>query len=181
MVVINEKDLWKTKLQVLMDLIYESTGQRIPEDKIKYGLPQKLDARPEVWNDPNTFVSVRIDPTYDDRYLPQTGFLYRRREVWRQFVGQTINVEFNRFPITLREILVEQINPQLRYPFDPLDIVDYKIDDPLTAELKFTAVAESFLWCDGGDLEIEPPDDRFFNLAPNPYLDGFRLYGAVTP
>lgn len=180
MVVIDEHDIGKTKIQILMDLLYESTGLRTPEDKIQYGHPKALDARPEVLDDPNTFIPVRIDQNYDDRLSRQSGFLYRRRDIGTHFKDRPIQLSFPRFPITLHEIILEQMNPQLSYPLDVTDFIDYKITDPETDTLKIVAHPESFIWCNQGVMAIEPPSEEFFVLVANPWLDGFKLYSEMV-
>ena len=62
MVVIDEHDIGKTNIQILMDLIYEFQGIKIPEEHIRYGKPMPLDARPEIMDDPNTFIPCHINP-----------------------------------------------------------------------------------------------------------------------
>ena len=64
-VIIDENDIGKTNIELLTDLIYETNKLRIPEDKIKYGLPMDLDTRPDNLYDHNTFVPFKIDPDYN--------------------------------------------------------------------------------------------------------------------
>lgn len=179
MVVIDEHDLGKTKIQVLMDLIYESTGLRIPEHRIKYGKPVALDQRPDLDLDPNTYIPVKIDQVYDYHLSEQAGFMYRRRSLKEHLHGVTLNLSFPRFPITLHELILEVINPQLKYPLNCSDFIDYEITDPETDHLKIVAHPESLLWYgDGGDIPIEPPGNQFLILVENPFLTGFYPYQA---
>ena len=87
-IIINESDIGKTEIQLLMDLIYESAGIRVPQQKIVYGKPQEMDFRPDVADDPNTFIPVVIDQDYDDRFTPTSnnGLLYRRRDIATHFI-----------------------------------------------------------------------------------------------
>lgn len=181
MVVIDEHDLGKTKIQLLMDLLYESTGQRIPEHRIKYFEPSELDARPDVPTDPNTFIPIRIDPTYDYNLSQLAGFLYCRRELASHFAGIDLELEFTEFPTTLHEVVLNQINPQLTYPLDCTDFVDYEITDVNTTSLNLVAKKGSFIWIGKASVAISPPDTGFYILVDNPYLTGFNPYTAPPP
>lgn len=175
MVIIDEHDLGKTKIQILMDLIYESTNTRIPEQWIQYGKPHKLDARPDDPYDPNTFIPVKIDHRYNDVLSKNAGFMYRRHSLQTHLAG--VVWEFPSFPTTLRHLVAQVVNPQLGYPLDVNDIKDYVIDDPQTNQVVISAVDDSFLWMSGANgFAIAPPGDEFFILVEDPLLTGFNPY-----
>lgn len=174
-VVIDEHDIGKTKIQLLTDLLYETNGLRVPEDRIKYGDPQPLDARPDLLWDPNTFIPFRIDPTYDDRYSRNAGFMYRRLDL-KDYVGShDFQVQITHFPFRISEVL-DQINAQLPFPLDLNDIVDYEFSAPNTVKFDLVANPKSVLWTGKTGIAMNPLDPTFFKLVPLPFLPGFLVY-----
>lgn len=184
MVVIDEHDVGKTKEEVLMDLIYEATGRRIPLDKVKFGKPQEVDVRKDLKLDPNTFIPMRVDPGYDNRYnTPETGVLYRRRSLKEHLEGvvfQQVLVE--KFPVRVSQLL-EQINYQLKYPISETEIQEYQYDTAEQLEkfgLYLMATPESLLWYDGGPM-LGVNVGRGSLLVSVTRLMGFYKYGEEPP
>lgn len=179
MVIIDEHDIGKTKEMVLMDLLYESTGQRIPLDKVRFGKPRELDQRPEVTNDPNTFIPARIDPSYDSRYnSPKSGFMYRRRHILSYCETCVFTpLEPFQFPFMLSELL-EQINAQIPYPLDMSDFVDklYEDSESVAGGIRLQAHAESLLWCGSAMLQIDESRMHLPPIIDITVLDGFNVY-----
>lgn len=175
-VVIDENDVGKSELQVLQDLIYESTKERIPLEHIVYGVPRELDARPDLHFDPNTFVPIKIDPKWDDRYSRRnTGYMYRRRLFKDYFQGLSFTVNISHFPFYIAEIL-PQINEHLGYPLTEDDIVNYKFQQPHVQAFDLIANPGSLLFSGRTQIQMEPLDPLFFNLVPDPFLPGFTQY-----
>lgn len=151
MVVIDHNDLHKSRKEILMDLIYESTGQRFPLDKILFGNPREVRTRPGDELAPNTHIPINVDVGYDRRYaLPESGFMYRRREIaehlkdvnWQEILVQD-------FPVKLSDVL-EQINMQLEYPIKACELDDLtydNIEQMQTYGLIVQAAQKSVLWC----------------------------------
>jgi hypothetical protein len=177
MVIIDEHDIGKTKLQLLTDLIYESTGLRVPLCAIKYGNPSELDARPDILTDPNTYIPIRVCDCYDAKLFgPNRGFLYRRRYLIDHFSGVDLDLEFTDWPTTLHQIILEQINPQLRYPLNIDDFVDYPIVDEFTDSLTIQAASNSLFWIGSVVVGMSPPGSSNFILVENRSLDGFNQW-----
>lgn len=151
MVVIDHNDLHKTKKEILMDLIYESTGQRFPLDKIVFGTPRELKNRPGDKLAPNTHIPINVDVGYDRRYaLPESGFMYRRREIAEHLKDIDWNmVLVQSFPMRVGD-LIEQINEQLEYPIKECEIDDLTYDSLEQLQLYGFIVQsadDSLLWC----------------------------------
>ena len=179
-VVIDENDIGKTDIQILMDLIYETNKVRIPEEHIVYGKPSALDQRPEILTDENTFIPVRINRDYDAEYAKAEGFLYRRQDLGQYFEGITITITATDFPFTVRSIWDAQVKPFLPFPIDKKDIEDYLFTDLHTNKLTVHAVAGSLLWCGTVHLVLNPINPAFFELCPvTAYLPGFTEYTPV--
>lgn len=175
MVVIDEKDINKSKEEILMDLIYESTGQRIPLPHVRFGKPQELDQRPDLKFDPNTFIGARVNPRYDNRYnAAGSGFMYRRRSIIDHMRGCVFEgITPTHLPFKVSDLL-PQINHCLPYPIAAEEIVDYEYTtlDEVKDSIKLKAHPESLLWCDGGRIPI---DDRI--IAGQPLLTVTNLPG----
>lgn len=127
MVVIDAGDIGKSREEVLLDLIYESTGERLPLDKVTIGKPREVDKRKDLNLDPNTFIPVKVNPSYDSRYSANgSGFLYRRRDIAIYVEDCDFGlVSPMGFPFNTTDLL-EQINLLLEYPIFADDIVDHK-------------------------------------------------------
>lgn len=178
-VIIDENDIGKTNIELLTDLIYETNKLRIPEDKIKYGLPMDLDTRPDNLYDHNTFVPFKIDPDYNYHLANQTGFVYRRRgfaEYFEDYELPPLNI--TKFPFRMVEML-PQINAHLPFPLQPEDIVDYEFTDTDAVQFTLRANPNSYIWTGGVAVRYNPPDPNFFKLVPKPFLPGFLQYGGV--
>lgn len=180
MVVIDEHDVGKTREQVLMDLIYESTRRRIPLDRIQFGKPKELDARKDLPKDPNTFIPVWIDPLFDDRFsTPGCGIMYRRRNITHHcreydFSGVTPT----QLPVKISDLL-DQINEVMPYPLvmDDLIDVEYTTVEQLEAGITLTAHPESLLWI---NKHTFVPNMEFFtgeSMIEVTDLPGFNYYG----
>ena len=177
MITIDENDIGKTELELLTDLIYESTGQRAPQCAIEYGKPVELDARPDILTDPNTYIPFIACSCWDTRLSSKpTGFLYRRRYLTDHFSGIDLHLEFTTWPTTLHQVIIDQINPQLHYPLRIHDFIDYEITDENTNSLRIEAAKHSLFWTGSVTISIPPPDSSNFILVENRSLDGFRQW-----
>lgn len=179
MVVIDEHDIGKSREELLMDLIYETNGQRIPLDKIKFGKPYKVDQRPDLDNDANTFIPVEIDPAYDDRFGNGTGgIMYRRHDLGLYTKNADLTVVIPLFlPFTVHDIL-DQINALLPYPIDPLEIINYEYKTIEQAEFGVTMQArkEAYIWFHGVHFKVDTSYLTQKPLINNPTLIGFTAF-----
>lgn len=177
MVVIDEKDVGKAREDVLLDLIYEATGQRIPLSKVKFGLPSEVDPRKDVDLDHNTFIPALIDQRYDSRYWEEgSGFLYRRRNIHDHTVGIDFGeVQPFALPFRITDIL-DQINALIRYPILPSDVVNYEYTSLEEVERKgvhLKAHPHSLLWIGGAWFKVNTMRINGGPLINNVNLDGF--------
>lgn len=178
MVVIDERDINKTREELLMDLLYEATGERIPLEHIKFGKPQELDARPDLDDDPNTFIPAKVNPRYDSRYnYKGSGFMYRRRSIYAHMRGCVFDgITPTHLPFKVSDLL-DQINHCLPYPIKKEDIVDYEytsLEQLKGNTIRLQAHPESLIWCEGGEIPI---DKRILTNEPIVsvfLLDGFK-------
>jgi hypothetical protein len=151
MVVIDDADIGKARKEVLLDLIYESTEQRIPIEKIKFGTPRKVDPRLDEKLDHNTFIPVYVDPEFDSRYgTADSGFLYRRRMIVEDnaLVIDLSNVQPFTLPFRIGDVL-DQINTYLGYDLHADDIINHQytsLEDVEANGVKLEAHDGSLLW-----------------------------------
>lgn len=182
MVIIDEKDIHKSKEEILMDLIYESTGQRIPLEHVKFGKPVELDARPDLKFDPNTFIPARVNPRYDNRYNSSgSGFMYRRRSIFEHIQGCSFNgVAIYSLPAKLTDLL-EQINRCLPYPIAKEDVSEVEITslEQIQKGIRFAAHPESILWCEGGIVPIDTRALEGIPLVTVTQLNGFKKWSPI--
>lgn len=184
MVIIDEKDLHKTKEEVLLDLIYEASGQRFPIDKIGFGNPHELKTRLDDELAPNTHIPVKVDMAFDRRYaIPEAGFLYRRREIHKHLKDiDWSQVLVRKIPFTTADVL-PQINDQLSYPIQPeeVDNLTYEsIEQLLAYGMIIQAAPDSLLWCSEGVGH----NAGLGHFDPNPIVtvirvDGFKKWEAT--
>lgn len=178
-VIIDGRDVGKTTEDLLRDLLFESTGARIPADKIKYGVPQALDQRPHDIYDPNTFIPVTVDLVYDTRYRTiGDGFMYRRRYISEHVKDvdfTMVKPEF--YPFRTSDI-IDQINAQLSYPIAMTELVEfeYATYDQWIAGIFLQAKDESYLWMGCSKIQIDTSDINHTNLLQKNELDGFNIY-----
>lgn len=184
MVIIDENDIGKTKEELLMDLIAEWLGERIPLDKVKYGQPQALDQRPDLKFDPNTFIPARVDVRYDGRYdTSGSGFMYRRRSIVDHLEGCDLTtITPLTLPFSIWD-LIDQINKCVPYPIDKYDLVNhvYETKEDYANGIHIEADPHSWLWMDGEKTKI---DDRWIDGLPlltNTRLNGFYKWAEEDP
>ena len=178
MVVIDNNDLGKPREQVLMDLIYESNGIRIPLDKIKFGSAREVDKRKDLDLDPNTYIAAKVSPNWDNRYPPNGGFMYRRRSLPDHVNGVNFKLVTPLFlPFKVSDVL-DQINAIVPYEFQLPEIVnhEYKTLDEARDGLVLEARADAYLWFGKRNVKLNLNAIGGSLLISNNVLDGFKEY-----
>lgn len=183
MVVIDEHDIGKTKDEILMDLVYEATGKRMPLDKIVFGEPLEVDPRKDLDLDPNTFISINVDPQFDVRFCqPDSGLLYRRRGIAQHLIKiDPSQIIVDKLPIRVSD-LIEQINDQLKFPIFMEDFLDYQYDS-VEQLIKYGLVLQpkpgTILWHGSESIHgvnVGNVSGEKCPLVGNAYLMGFFKY-----
>lgn len=182
-VVVDEKDIGKSRIDLLIDLVYESTGTRFPQDKIRFGKPSELDQRPELYYDPNTYLPVNINIEFDRRFsTPVSGIMYRRlslHEYLSKVDFESIKPEF--FPFRISDLL-DQINEQIPYALNMEDLVEYEYTSPdqWAGGIHITPHPESYVW-QGPTVMVAVNTSAIGggNLLDKHVLDGFNIYRAA--
>jgi hypothetical protein len=173
-VVINAQDVGKTDIELLMDLIYETAGIRVPEQKITYGKPTVLDVRPDITGDSNTFIPIVIDADYDDRFPADAGkgLLYRRRELSEHFSEASYTIFTQLASVKLYAIL-SQLNAVLSYPLTTKDVLDQTIDTSEATSLTILANPDSYIWTGSAIITVNIIGDDLVELLTISDLEGF--------
>lgn len=175
MVIINERDIGKTREQILLDLLYEALGERLEETWYTHGVPEELEATPKNPLDPNTFMRIEYAPHYKE-VKSDIGVMYRRRDIGEHLAQYSFDLAFSRFPTTTRQIVEDLINPHLNFPLASGDFVDEVVNDPDTTAVTIKAHPNSVIWCGKAAQTIDPPGEEFFVLAQVTILGGFQPY-----
>lgn len=178
-VIIDDNDIGKNRSVMLMDLIYESNGIRVPLDKIKFGIPKEVDQRVDLDDDPNTFIPVRVDPQYDDRFaLGTSGIMYRRRSISQHVEGiDLFSIRPLFLPFKISDIL-EEINLLVPYKFqlEEIENYEYKTLEEVEAGIQLVAKKQAYLWFGGKKFNVNTTIISGDPLISNTVLDGFKVY-----
>lgn len=175
-VIIDIADSGKSIIQLLTDLIFESEGIRYPESKIKYGDVQVLDSRPNVLNDPNTFVHFWTKSDFDDRFVQGAGLMYRRRELASHFQNAgTIHIYTPQLTFKIHDVL-DQINLYLTYPLTTADVLNTTVDASTVTTLELTANPLSYIWINSASALLAIHAEDKLSLLSQTDLDGFNVY-----
>jgi hypothetical protein len=175
MVIIDERDIGKTREQILLDLLYEALGERLEETWYTHGTPEALEVTPRNPTDPNTFMRIQYAPHYKE-VSSEVGVMYRRRHIAEHLAQYSFDLSFSRFPTTTRQIVEDLINPHLNFPLASGDFLDEVVNDPLTTAVRIKAHPDSVIWCGETSQSINLPGEEFFVLAQVTILGGFQPY-----
>lgn len=160
---------------VICDLIYVSNKYRLQPPQVEFGLPKELDQRPDIEDDPNSYIDAVVNPKYDHRMVPaETGFLYRRIPLAALRPADEHSIIPPAVPFTTYDIL-DQINAQfgVQLTEDDLENIEYTdMEDAFIIRAKPT----SKIWtgwrninvAGGGKKDLLFPQDRLFTFVhPN--------------
>lgn len=138
----------RPSIEIALDLIYRSTRQRFPADKVKFGIPKAIDLRPDIKQDENTFVQLSVEKEFDSRF--KGGLFYRRIPLSILIPDNDLVLTLPEYPFSASDILSE-INVKFQSQLTLDDIINTNFTDP-TAPLEITAAPESLAWI--GKLDI---------------------------
>jgi hypothetical protein len=142
-------------IDVLIDLIYYTNEYSVPKHLAVFGKPKELDQRPLVEDDPNTFIGLTLDETYDKRFLGNDGFMYRRFELSRLIPNSESPVMVPGAPFKVHDIITS-INTALGVLLSEQDLMNDEYSEvPDTLTLR--ASPDSYVWI-GNSLEIALTD-----------------------
>lgn len=150
---LEEGDFDRPAIDIVLDLIYITNQLRVPKDKVTFGLPEKLDQRPDVNLDANTFVPVDFDPSWDDRYRGENGFLYRRLPLSVLTPDPSVQLIAPDFPFYLHDLL-PAIRAKFGAQFSAQDIENQLIHNEFE-DVQLRAAETSLLWIDSVPIDIE--------------------------
>lgn len=100
-------DFDRPETDILCDLVYISNKYRLKPTVVTFGDPQEIDQRPDIEDDPNSFIPAVVLPKFDYRMVPgETGFMYHR------------------IPLAALRVMDDSIIQPLAIPFKTYDILD---------------------------------------------------------
>lgn len=122
----------RTSKEIAVDLINYFNKFDLPADIFTFGVPKFLDQRPEVGDDPDTFVPGEIDELYSYNYPGLNGFLYHRLDISVLLQGKVLVVN-PPGPVYKVHDVLGQINYQLGSKLSPDDLENdtYDIGQPV--------------------------------------------------
>lgn len=157
--------------EIVCDLINIANGYKLYPAVVQFGVPQVFDPRRDVDEDINTYIPAVVDPSFDQRMVPdETGFLYTRVPLAALRLVENIKIVPPSLPFSTYDVL-DQINVQLktRLTEEDLENTEYTtLDDDFIIRAKPTSkvwIGERLLAVDGGGKK--------FLLFPNYFLSGF--------
>lgn len=138
-------DYNRPSLEVLRDLLYESNEYVPPEHHTTFGWPTALDQRPELPNDPNTFIPMTVEKQEDDRFSDKAGLMYRRTPFAEVLRGPGEVPILKNFPFKLYDVL-DQLNAWFDVQLTPDDVYDQSFTDASQVfQLRFKPCALIFI------------------------------------
>lgn len=163
--------------EVLIDLIYMSTKYRINKHHIKFGIPQELDQRPDIDDDENTFISIAIDPAYDDRFSGANGVMYRRLPFDSLEVKVEMNIRIDHYPFYPAELLSQfNVKYGLQLTIADIDNTEHKtLDVPFVMKISPT----SLIWFGSIDPGLTYGGLDLAGLVLNKKLNGYDKTGGI--
>lgn len=162
----------RKSIQIALDMIFVATRYRIPDSKIIFYTPRVMDMRPDIDDDPNTFIDSFVDRSFDRVIGGKTGFLYRRLPLDLIEQDSEIPIVPSSYPYSISDIL-PQINASLKVQFSERDLLDltYSGDDE---EILLIANPDSTTWI--GDLIIHVKPNHVEPIVTQSDLSGFTVF-----
>jgi hypothetical protein len=163
--------------EVLIDLIYISTKFKVNIHHIKFGLPMELDQRPDIDNDENTFINIKIDPLYDNRFSGANGVMYRRLPFEEVEVKVPMEIKIDHYPFFPEELL-PQINVKYGLKLTVNDI-DNTEHPSLDIPFKLKISPNSLIWIGALDPHLSFGGLDLAGLILNKNLNGYDRTGGI--
>jgi hypothetical protein len=138
-------DFDRPETEVLCDLVYVTNKYKLPPPMVVFGTPQVLDQRPDIEDDPNTYIPAKVNSKFDHRLVPrETGFLYHRIPLAALRVVDNSVITPPAVPFKTYDIL-DQINRQLGVQLTENDLVNTEYTT-LDDDFIITALPTSKIW-----------------------------------
>lgn len=163
-------DVNKPSLELLRDLIFNLNGIRLPEYGVTFGPVIALDQRPDIECDENTQVAFHVDPSIDDRFIGNTGLLYRRLRLNELSQIPDTKIKVSRFPFQVYDIL-PQINAAYGTQLTEDDVINDTYNS-VNPPWYLRAKPSSYCYFDEMPLSLQTRDI----ILDQPYLSGFNPY-----
>lgn len=166
-------DFDRPEAKILCDLIYVANKYRMEPNVVTFSIPKVLDQRPDIEDDPNTYIPAKVSPKFDSRLAKgQTGFRYTRLPLAALRTVDDHVIYAPPVPFKTYDIL-PQINQQLGVQLteDDLENITYTtMNDDFIIRTKPT----SRIWIGWRYLQVSGGGKKNL-LFPN-----FMLYGHIT-
>lgn len=165
-------DFKRPNPEIVCDLIYIAVGYRLETWAVKFGKTKELDPRPDIEDDPNSYIPAKVDPKFDYRMKPgNTGFVYMRVPLAAIRPVDDELIQPLAIPFTTYDIL-PQINKQLGLALtrDDLENIEYTTMDD---DFKIVAKPDSMVWIGWRNITVLGGGKKYL-LFPDYLLNGFN-------
>lgn len=177
MQVVQTHDFNKDSKLIALDLIWASTGFRIRPEKIKFGRAVHMDTRPDIDDDPDTFVEANVDSSEDARLGQGSGFMYQRLPLSSVRGFRNIRVYPKHGDTFKTSDILEEINSKLNVEFNKHDLLE--MEYPGDAQT-ITVYADPGSWTWVGSVDIGVSDVKVEPLFRLRDLNGFHSVGNMA-
>lgn len=120
---IQSRGLGRKSEEIALDLINYFNNVEIPLDVVTFFDTQKLDYRPDILEDPDTFLVMEFDENYTTNYPGANGFVYRKLDIALLINGRTISIMPPGPKYGVHDVL-GQINFQLNSKLSEQDLIN---------------------------------------------------------
>jgi hypothetical protein len=164
-------DFDRPETDILCDLVYVTNKYKLPPPMVSFGTPMELDQRPDIEDDPNSYIPAVVNPKFDYRmFVTETGFLYHRIPLAALRVQDDSVIQPLAIPFKTYDILAA-INQQLGVQLSENDLenTEYTTMDD---DFIITAKPTSKIWTGWRYINVLGGGKKNL-LYPNYLLFGF--------
>ena len=167
----------RPETEIVCDLIYVANKYVIAPASVTFGDPKVQDPRPDIEEDPNTFIKATVKSNYDYRLTPaNTGFLYTRLPLGAMRVRDDTVIIPPSIPFKTHDIL-PQINRQLGTRLTTKDVENTEYTT-LDDDFRLTAKPLSKVWIGWRTLQVLGGGKKYL-LYPDYMLSGFDTAPSI--
>jgi hypothetical protein len=160
----------KSAKTILFESIRYFTGLVIPQHAVKLGALRVADIRPNVEDDPNTYIPAKVDAHFDARFKNFSGFMYRRLPLSLLSGTSELSVIAPNTTFKTSDILT-QINVKYNALLSMDDVLE--LEYTKSSDITLVANPNSLAWL--GSLDVPLQTGTQVDLVSTIHLPGFAV------
>lgn len=165
-------DFDRPEEKILCDLIYIANKYRMEPPVVTFGIPKAFDQRPDIEDDPNTYIPAKVNPKFDQRLVKgATGFRYTRIPLAALRMAENSLIQPPVVPFKTYDIL-PQINQQLGVQLTENDLENITYTT-MNDDFIIRAKPTSLIWIGWRNIQVNGGGKKNL-LFPNLMLYGFQ-------